>query len=201
MSWSSAGESEGSAWLKGSAGVGVPLTLFERDSHPAGRWEGYCIHIDPAGARSLHACLPDNLWQAFLATSAPGGDCGPLTEQLHELLVVEEAISHPRHTDPTESHYVVDRRPLRRVLLADLGETVRSGRSSNTTGSPAMVASLSTSPMARALSGTSWSARHDSSDAGQRAPASRVVLRMLTTQFDWAFLRLSPGEAQTRLPA
>lgn len=107
--------------------VGVPVTVFERDSHPAGRWEGYCIHIDPAGARSLHACLPDNLWQAFLATSAPGGDFGFLTEQLHELLVVEEAISHPRHTDPTESHYVVDRRALRRVLLADLGETVRFG--------------------------------------------------------------------------
>jgi 2-polyprenyl-6-methoxyphenol hydroxylase-like FAD-dependent oxidoreductase len=107
--------------------AGVPVTVFERDTHPAARWEGYRIHIDPAGARALRACLPDKLWDAFLATSAPGGDFGFLTQQLTELLVVEEAISHPRGTDPAENHYAVDRRALRRLLLAGLGDTVRFG--------------------------------------------------------------------------
>jgi 2-polyprenyl-6-methoxyphenol hydroxylase-like FAD-dependent oxidoreductase len=107
--------------------AGVPVTVYERDTHPAGRWEGYRIHIDPAGARSLRACLPDDLWRTFLATAGPGGDFGFLTEQLAELVVVEETISHPNGTDPEESHYAVDRRALRRVLLAGLGDTVHFG--------------------------------------------------------------------------
>ncbi len=52
--------------------AGVPVAVFERDEHPASRWEGYRIHVDRAGARSLRACLPDHLWRAFPATAAPG---------------------------------------------------------------------------------------------------------------------------------
>lgn len=107
--------------------AGVAVEVHERDTHPAGRWEGYRIHIDPAGARSLRACLPDDLWRTFLATAGPGGDFGFLTEKLAELVVVEESISHPGAADPVESHYAVDRRALRRVLLAGLGETVHFG--------------------------------------------------------------------------
>uniref|UniRef100_UPI000584DA1E NAD(P)-binding protein n=1 Tax=Actinoalloteichus spitiensis TaxID=252394 RepID=UPI000584DA1E len=81
---------------QGLRAAGVPVTVHERDTHPAGRWEGYRIHIDPAGARSLRACLPDRLWRAFLDLAAPGGEFGFLTERLTELLVVEEELSHPR---------------------------------------------------------------------------------------------------------
>ena len=52
---------------------GVAVAVYERDRDPASRWEGYRIHVNPAGARSLHACLPEHLWRAFLATAAPGG--------------------------------------------------------------------------------------------------------------------------------
>lgn len=37
---------------------GVSAAVYERDSSPAGRAEGYRLHINPAGARSLRACLP-----------------------------------------------------------------------------------------------------------------------------------------------
>jgi 2-polyprenyl-6-methoxyphenol hydroxylase-like FAD-dependent oxidoreductase len=108
--------------------AGVPVRVYERDDRPGSRWEGYRIHIDPAGARSLRACLPDTLWDAFLATSGPGGDFGYLTSALDELVVVEEWISHPQGTtDPAEGHYAVDRRTLRRLLLAGLGAAVTFG--------------------------------------------------------------------------
>jgi 2-polyprenyl-6-methoxyphenol hydroxylase-like FAD-dependent oxidoreductase len=108
--------------------AGVAVRVFERDEHPASRWEGYRIHVDPAGARSLRACLPAPLWDAFLATAGPGGDFAFLTPQLSELVVVEESITYPHlATDPAESHYAVDRRTLRRLLLSGLGDAVAFG--------------------------------------------------------------------------
>ena len=106
---------------------GVAVAVYERDRDPASRWEGYRIHVNPAGARSLHACLPEYLWRAFLATAAPGGPIGFLTERLAPLVEVEEAIAYPRGDDPSEDHYAVDRRALRRLLLAGLDDVVGFG--------------------------------------------------------------------------
>ncbi len=108
------------------AGVGV--SVYERDAAPDSRWEGYCIQVNPAGSRSLHACLPEPLWRAFLGTAGPGGEFGFLTEQLRELVVVEESVMYPvAATDPAEGHYTVDRRALRRLLLHGLDDVVRFG--------------------------------------------------------------------------
>lgn len=107
--------------------AGVSVAVYERDVAPASRWEGYRIHVNPAGARSLAACLPEDLWQAFLASTGPGGDFGFLTEKLDELLVVEEPIMYPAAADPTEGHYAADRATLRRLLLAGLDDVVRFG--------------------------------------------------------------------------
>ncbi|HEX2810332.1 MAG TPA: FAD-dependent monooxygenase, partial [Kineosporiaceae bacterium] len=75
----------------------------------------------------LHACPPAPLWQAFLATSGAGGDFGFLTDQLDELVVVEESIMYPGSSDPAEGHYAVDRATLRRLLLAGLDDKVHFG--------------------------------------------------------------------------
>jgi 2-polyprenyl-6-methoxyphenol hydroxylase-like FAD-dependent oxidoreductase len=91
------------------------------------RWEGYRIHINPTGARALHALLPPDAWQDFLATAGPGGDFGFLTEQLAELVVVEESIMYPGAADPAENHYAADRATLRRVLSGGLEDVVRFG--------------------------------------------------------------------------
>jgi 2-polyprenyl-6-methoxyphenol hydroxylase-like FAD-dependent oxidoreductase len=104
------------------------VTVFERDEAPDSRREGYRLHVDPVGARSLRACLPPPLWEAFVATSGRGGDFGFLTERLDELVVAEESIMYPgRADDPAEDHYAADRATLRRLLLAGLDDTVRFG--------------------------------------------------------------------------
>ncbi|MDQ2790852.1 MAG: NAD(P)-binding protein [Actinomycetota bacterium] len=105
--------------------AGVAVQVYEHDRAPGDRPQGYRIHVNPAGARSSQACLPDRLWEAFLATSGPGGAFGFLTEQLDELVVIEESIMYPGGSaDPAQDHYAVDRRTLRRLLLAGLDDEV-----------------------------------------------------------------------------
>ena len=117
----------GLALAQGLRGSGVDVAVHERDHGVGSRWEGYRIHINPAGARALHALLSPDNWQEFLATAGPGGDFGFLTEQLDELVVVEESIMYPGATDPAENHYAADRATLRRVLTSGLDDVVRLG--------------------------------------------------------------------------
>ena len=117
----------GLALAQGLRRAGVDVAVHERDHGVGSRWEGYRIHINPTGARALHAVLPADGWREFLATAGPGGDFGFLTEQLDELVVVEESIMYPGAVDPTEDHYAADRATLRRVLMSGLDDTVRLG--------------------------------------------------------------------------
>jgi 2-polyprenyl-6-methoxyphenol hydroxylase-like FAD-dependent oxidoreductase len=107
--------------------AGIDVTVHERDQALGSRWEGYRIHVNPVGARALHACLPDARWQEFLATTGPGGDFGFLTEQMDELVVVEESVMYPDGADPAENHYAADRATLRRLLLTGLEDVVQFG--------------------------------------------------------------------------
>jgi 2-polyprenyl-6-methoxyphenol hydroxylase-like FAD-dependent oxidoreductase len=117
----------GLALAQGLRGAGVDVAVHERDHGAGSRWEGYRIHINPTGARALHALLPPAGWQEFLATAGPGGDFGFLTEQLDRLVVVEETIMYPDAADPAENHYAADRATLRRVLTGGLEDVVRFG--------------------------------------------------------------------------
>jgi 2-polyprenyl-6-methoxyphenol hydroxylase-like FAD-dependent oxidoreductase len=88
----------------------------------------YRLHINPAGARSLRACLPAETWQDFLATAGkPGGGFGFLDDQLRALVIVEDDIMYPPSDDAAERWYPVDRRTLRRQLLTGLDDVVRFG--------------------------------------------------------------------------
>lgn len=82
------------------------------------------IHINPAGSRALHACLPSHIWDAFVSTAGDPGGIGFLTEQLRELLV----INGENPGDPAESSHAVDRITLRHLLLSELGEIVQFGK-------------------------------------------------------------------------
>jgi 2-polyprenyl-6-methoxyphenol hydroxylase-like FAD-dependent oxidoreductase len=117
----------GLALAQGLRRAGVDVAVHERDHGVGSRWEGYRIHINPTGARALHALLPAAGWQEFLGTSGPGGDFGFLTEQLDELVVVEESIMYPGGADPAENHYAADRATMRRVLTNGLEDVVRLG--------------------------------------------------------------------------
>ncbi|MEV8632574.1 NAD(P)/FAD-dependent oxidoreductase [Streptosporangium sp. NPDC051023] len=110
---------------QGLRGAGVDVTVYERDRTPADRLQGYRIHIDPAGARALHECLPRELWEAFLATAGKSGqDFGFLTEKMGRLLLLET----PHRPDPLDNHHSVSRITLRQVLLSGLSDVVRFGR-------------------------------------------------------------------------
>lgn len=117
----------GLALAQGLLRNGVDVAVYERDRGIGSRWEGYRIHLNPTGARALHALLPTESWQEFLGTAGPGGDFGFLTEQLDELVVVEESIMYPGATVPSENHYAADRATLRRVMAKGLDEVVRFG--------------------------------------------------------------------------
>lgn len=112
----------GLALAHGLRRAGVEVSVYERDTAAGSRWEGYRLHINPAGARALHACLPHPLWREFLATAGPGGDFGFLTTQLRELVVVEESIMYP-----DGEHFAADRATLRRVLRTGLDDVLHHG--------------------------------------------------------------------------
>jgi 2-polyprenyl-6-methoxyphenol hydroxylase-like FAD-dependent oxidoreductase len=106
----------------------VEVEVHERDINLGGRWEGYRLHINPAGARALHACLPEDGWEEFRTTAGPGGSFGFLTERLAELVTVEESTMYPGGgADPAENHYAADRATLRRLLSSGLDDVLHLG--------------------------------------------------------------------------
>ena len=119
----------GLALAQGLRRHGVEVAVHERDADRDDRLDRYRLAINPAGSRSLRACLPDRQWQAFLDTAGrPGGGFGFLRTDLRELVVVEDAIMYPEVPDPAERSYPVDRHTLRGILLDGLGDAVRYGK-------------------------------------------------------------------------
>ena len=110
---------------QGLKGAGISVAVYERDRTRTDRLQGYRVHINPAGSRALHECMPPDLYQAFLATCGKsGGAFSFLTEQLQELLFIgaDEPGVAP---DPVASHKSVSRITLRQVLLAGLDDVVQ----------------------------------------------------------------------------
>ncbi|MPZ61029.1 MAG: FAD-dependent monooxygenase [Propionibacteriales bacterium] len=102
---------------------GVEVEVFERSRTRAERLQGYRVHINPTGARALHECLPEPLWEAFLATTGrPGNGFGFLTEQLKTLTVVGDngAAAPVSAPAPTQAHHSVSRITLHQVLTSGL---------------------------------------------------------------------------------
>jgi 2-polyprenyl-6-methoxyphenol hydroxylase-like FAD-dependent oxidoreductase len=115
----------GLALTQGLRRHGIEVAVYERDAHRDDRLDRYRLAINPAGSRSLRACLPDQRWQAFLDTAGrPGGGFGFLRTDLRELVIVEDAIMYPDTPDPAERSYPVDRHTLRGILLDGLGTDV-----------------------------------------------------------------------------
>ena len=109
--------------------AGIQVKVFERDRTVDARLDRYRLHINPAGTRALRACLPDAVWDRFLAAvGRPGGGFLFLDEQLHELLSIEDSLMYPASDDSAERAYPVERRALRDVLLTDLADVVQFGK-------------------------------------------------------------------------
>ncbi|RSN15339.1 hypothetical protein DMB42_00235 [Nonomuraea sp. WAC 01424] len=59
---------------QGLHAAGIDVAVFERDTAPDARLQGYRLNIEPVGSRALHDCLPAHLWHLLVATA---GDPGP----------------------------------------------------------------------------------------------------------------------------
>lgn len=105
---------------------GMTCEVFERDADLS-RKTGYMLHMNAFGGEALRRCLPEDLFELYLETSRRTPERGEsivLTDQLHEL-------SAQPHLGPPNlgerRHTGVHRKTLRQILLARLGDSVRSG--------------------------------------------------------------------------
>jgi salicylate hydroxylase len=116
----------GLALAQGLKKAGVSVAVYERDRTPTDRVQGYRVHINPAGSRALHACLPAPLFEAFARTCGrPSRAFRFLTERFDVLLTVRTDIAA---RDPIAQHRPVSRITLRQVLLSGLDGIVHFGK-------------------------------------------------------------------------
>jgi 2-polyprenyl-6-methoxyphenol hydroxylase-like FAD-dependent oxidoreductase len=111
---------------------GIRVSVYERDPRPDTA-QGYRIHVNRAGSRALHACLPTLVWEAFVATAGqPCTGLGFMTEQMRELMFVEQWRIERRRAasvpDPSTGEHPVNRALLRHVLLGGLDDVVHFGK-------------------------------------------------------------------------
>jgi 2-polyprenyl-6-methoxyphenol hydroxylase-like FAD-dependent oxidoreductase len=119
----------GLALAQGLRRAGVGVAVFERDRTPTDRMQGYRVHINRAGSRALHACLPPDLFDAFVATAAPPNPragIGMYDHRMRELVWFDAG--RDATTDPVDSDKSVSRISLRQVLLAGLHDVVHFGK-------------------------------------------------------------------------
>src|SRR5215510_6227875 len=96
----------GLALAHGLVRAGIDVRVFERDRLRTDGLHGYRVGIDPDGSRALHALLPPELYDTFVATCARDPRWFTmLTEDLDEVL----ALPLPEVNDPIESEKSVSR--------------------------------------------------------------------------------------------
>lgn len=103
--------------------AGLNVSVFERDTGPIFRRQGYRIHIDERGLTGLRSCLPPHLYELFVATTS---------KPTHQITVVNRRFKQLRaltlqqkdSTTPVPFNASVDRLTLREILLAGLDEVV-----------------------------------------------------------------------------
>src|SRR3954454_12081366 len=70
--------------------AGISVAVYERDRSRTDGLHGYRVGIDPDGSRALHACLPPELFDTFVATCARAPQYfNMLTEQFSEVLSLD----------------------------------------------------------------------------------------------------------------
>jgi 2-polyprenyl-6-methoxyphenol hydroxylase-like FAD-dependent oxidoreductase len=106
--------------------AGVGISVFERDLVPNADTGGYRVGISPAGSRSLKACVPPDLYDLFVATSARAPrNVTMLTERFSRLLRLD---LDGAAMDAVDGEKNVIRKTLRRVLLRGLECEVAFGK-------------------------------------------------------------------------
>jgi 2-polyprenyl-6-methoxyphenol hydroxylase-like FAD-dependent oxidoreductase len=110
-------------------GADIDVEIYERNA-TLDQWvDGHRLNINQIGSRSLHACLPGPLWDAFVATSVvPHAGLAFRTEHLRDLVVVGKDVLTGGATGPVGDTYAVSRTVLRNLLFTGLDDVVRLGK-------------------------------------------------------------------------
>jgi 2-polyprenyl-6-methoxyphenol hydroxylase-like FAD-dependent oxidoreductase len=100
--------------------TGVRARVFERDSTPDTRGQGYRLRIDPDGIAALSQCLSEELFELFQATTnAPRPPRGlAFDHHLNQVASFGESLAGDERRRLST---VANRRTLREILLAGLG--------------------------------------------------------------------------------
>lgn len=109
------------------AGVGV--ALYERDSSPVARDQGYRIHIDQRGERALATCLPPDVYERHVASRGQPSRGVTVFRAADGRL--DEAFGWRFPEDDPDAFVTVgsavDRLTLRRILLTGVEDVVHFG--------------------------------------------------------------------------
>ena len=118
----------GLALAQGLKQSGISFAVYERDSTPTGRVQGYRVHISPGGSIALHECLPPQLFDAFARSCGkPSDGIHFVTERMKVLFAVDQ-LRVPDRDDVVAKHRSVSRLTLRQVLLSGLEDAVHFGK-------------------------------------------------------------------------
>lgn len=106
--------------------AGIRATVYERERALGDRLQGYRVHISPTGSRALHACLPPDLFDAFVRTCGISSDrLRMYTPDMRTLLTMDAGMFETG--DPVARHRAASRITLRQVLMSGL-ERIEFGK-------------------------------------------------------------------------
>ena len=116
------------AW--GLCKAGISIAVYERDSSPAARAQGYRFHMDARGEQALRECLPPSLYELFLATRGQPSKGMTVFSAVDGQL---KEVATRRFPESGSSEFVtagsaVDRLTLRQILLAGLDDAMHFGK-------------------------------------------------------------------------
>ena len=102
----------------------LTVDVFERDTHPTVRGQGYRVTIKEVGAHALRDCLPAELFELCVATSIRQATTMAFTdEQLKPKFRKDVPL-----VEPGPAGFGVNRLTLREILLSGLEQSVHFGK-------------------------------------------------------------------------
>ncbi|MFC5065344.1 FAD-dependent oxidoreductase [Actinomycetospora atypica] len=109
--------------------AGLDVAVHERDHTRSSGLHGYRVGISPNGSRALRACLPPELFDTFVATTAaPYRHLAIYTEQFRELVSISFDDFPHTGDGPEDREYNVSRMTLRQVLFTGMEDVTTFGR-------------------------------------------------------------------------
>src|SRR5262245_17625569 len=108
--------------------AGLDVSLYERDSSPHARRQGYRITLDERGGSALQKCLPEHKFEAVLATASSVERVGYFRFTNQQLGEIFKLTFKHNGRDSRQVIGQADRATLRSILLAGLEDRTHFGK-------------------------------------------------------------------------